>query len=153
MGDFVRMSVIVGWTERTHTLNAKCRLKLRFFQKFVPRFIFVVMLGISMKRSRMVRVCKHSYRGGCLRSPYAVWNHGRQWTQHWLQSLQTRKVINRRLGVMITYHYGVISDLLWRESTDYPSTVHRCINNHLPSKLWSEVTNPFPNFSGCTVEV
>ena len=27
------------------------------------------------------------------------------------------------------------------------------INNHIPNKLWGEITNPFPNFNGCTVEV
>ena len=27
------------------------------------------------------------------------------------------------------------------------------INNHIPSKVWDEITNPFLNFNGCTVEV
>ena len=26
-------------------------------------------------------------------------------------------------------------------------------NNHMPSKVWNEITYPFPNFSGCTMEV
>ena len=27
------------------------------------------------------------------------------------------------------------------------------INNHIPSKVWDEITYAFPNFNGCTVEV
>ena len=27
------------------------------------------------------------------------------------------------------------------------------INNHMPSKVWVEITFPFLNFNGCTVEV
>ena len=27
------------------------------------------------------------------------------------------------------------------------------IRNHMPSKVWDEITYPFPNFNGCTVEV
>ena len=27
------------------------------------------------------------------------------------------------------------------------------ISNHMPSKVWDEITYPFPNFNGCTVEV
>ena len=27
------------------------------------------------------------------------------------------------------------------------------ISNHMPSKVWGEITYPFPNFNGCTVEV
>ena len=27
------------------------------------------------------------------------------------------------------------------------------INNHTPSKVWDEITYPFPNFNGATVEV
>ena len=27
------------------------------------------------------------------------------------------------------------------------------ICNHMPSKVWDELTYPFPNFNGCTVEV
>ena len=27
------------------------------------------------------------------------------------------------------------------------------VSNHIPSKLWDEITNPFLNFNGCTVEV
>ena len=26
-------------------------------------------------------------------------------------------------------------------------------SNHMPSKLWDEITYPFPNVNGCTVEV
>ena len=28
-----------------------------------------------------------------------------------------------------------------------------CINNHTPSKVLDEITYPFPNFNGCTIEV
>ena len=27
------------------------------------------------------------------------------------------------------------------------------ISNHMPSEVWDEITYPFPNFNGCTVEV
>ena len=27
------------------------------------------------------------------------------------------------------------------------------INNHMQSKMWDEISYPFPNFNGCTVEV
>ena len=27
------------------------------------------------------------------------------------------------------------------------------IRNHKPSKVWDEITNPFPNFNGCIIEV
>ena len=27
------------------------------------------------------------------------------------------------------------------------------ISNHMPSKMWDEITYPFPNFNSCTVEV
>ena len=27
------------------------------------------------------------------------------------------------------------------------------ISNHMPSKVWDEITYPFLNFNGCTVEV
>ena len=27
-----------------------------------------------------------------------------------------------------------------------------CINNHMPSKVWDEITYPFPNCDGCTIE-
>ena len=27
------------------------------------------------------------------------------------------------------------------------------ISNHIPNKLWNEITYPFPNFNGATVEV
>ena len=27
------------------------------------------------------------------------------------------------------------------------------VNNHIPSKVWDEITYPFPNLNGCTVEV
>ena len=27
------------------------------------------------------------------------------------------------------------------------------ISNHMPSKVWDEITYPFPNFNSCTVEV
>ena len=27
------------------------------------------------------------------------------------------------------------------------------ISNHMPSKMWDEITYPFLNFNGCTVEV
>ena len=26
-------------------------------------------------------------------------------------------------------------------------------SNHMPSKMWDEITYPFPNFNGCTVDV
>ena len=29
----------------------------------------------------------------------------------------------------------------------------RCIRFHVPSKMWSEITHPFPNFNASTVEV
>ena len=28
-----------------------------------------------------------------------------------------------------------------------------CLSNHMPGKVWDEITYPFPNFNGCTVEV
>ena len=28
-----------------------------------------------------------------------------------------------------------------------------CIRNHIPSKVWGEITNPSPNFNGYSVEV
>ena len=28
-----------------------------------------------------------------------------------------------------------------------------CINNYMPSKVWDQITYPFPNINGCTVEV
>ena len=27
------------------------------------------------------------------------------------------------------------------------------ISDHMPSKVWDELTYPFPNFNGCTIEV
>ena len=27
------------------------------------------------------------------------------------------------------------------------------ISNHMPSKVWDEITYPFPNFNGCTIKV
>ena len=27
------------------------------------------------------------------------------------------------------------------------------LSNHMPSKVWDEITNPFPNFNGVTIEV
>ena len=27
------------------------------------------------------------------------------------------------------------------------------ISNYMPIKMWNEITYPFPNFNGCTVEV
>ena len=27
------------------------------------------------------------------------------------------------------------------------------ISNHKPNKVWDEITYPFPNFNGCTIEV
>ena len=29
----------------------------------------------------------------------------------------------------------------------------RWISNHMPSKMWDEITYPFPNFDGATIEV
>ena len=28
-----------------------------------------------------------------------------------------------------------------------------CISNYMPSKVWDEITNPFLNFNGATVDV
>ena len=27
------------------------------------------------------------------------------------------------------------------------------ISNHMPNKMWDEITYPFPNFNGCVVDV
>ena len=38
-----------------------------------------------------------------------------------------------------------------------PSRLHNHVSawtsNHMPRKMWDEITYPFPNFNGCTVEV
>ena len=31
--------------------------------------------------------------------------------------------------------------------------IHELLFNHTPSKVWGEITYPFPNFNGATVEV
>ena len=38
---------------------------------------------------------------------------------------------------------------LWMRIMQIPAW----ISNHMPSKVWDEIINPFPNFNGCTVEV
>ena len=38
------------------------------------------------------------------------------------------------------YYHGLILILAWR-------------SNHMPSKVWNEITYPFPNFNGCSNEV
>ena len=37
------------------------------------------------------------------------------------------------------YHHGLTLIPAW-------------INNHMPRKMWAEITYPFPNLNGCTVE-
>ena len=37
------------------------------------------------------------------------------------------------------YHHGLTLIPAW-------------ISNHMPRKVWAEITHPFPNFNGCTVE-
>ena len=67
---------------------------------------------------------------------------------------------------------ALVQIMAWRRPGDKPSSepmmvrllTHICItrpqwvnvpwiSNHMPSKMWGEITNPFLNFNGTTVEV
>ena len=53
------------------------------------------------------------------------------------------RVHNLQIGVADT----------WRHQDDNRTNGPACISNHMPSKVWGEITYPFANFNGCTVEV
>ena len=42
---------------------------------------------------------------------------------------------------------------LWLPLLAWLPSIPAWISNHMPSKLWDEITYPFPNFNGSTVEV
>ena len=37
--------------------------------------------------------------------------------------------------------------------TSFWFLIPACMSKHMPSTMWDEITYPFPNFNGCTVEV
>ena len=44
-------------------------------------------------------------------------------------------------------------DLRHRQIWYWIILIPACLSNHIPSKMWDEITYPFPNFNGATVEV
>ena len=50
------------------------------------------------------------------------------------------------------WHQGALL-LIWINFNPRLSLIPTWINNHIPSKAWDEITSPFPNFNGCTVQV
>ena len=56
----------------------------------------------------------------------------------------------------ITYHFD--EEIDFRLNVIYSSVasftnIPAWMSNHMPRKLWNEITYPFPNFNGVTIEV
>ena len=45
------------------------------------------------------------------------------------------------------------SSVHWLRVRDGLTLIQAWISNHMPSKMWNEISYPFPNFNCCTVEV
>ena len=85
-----------------------------------------------------------------VRMPYAILTTEDAWgCLHW-PALDSRQVISGKSNGLLPGWWKVIMRI-------YNDTVHRyiCIwiSNHKPSKLWYEITYPFPNFNGTAIEV
>ena len=54
-------------------------------------------------------------------------------------------------NIVITYYVDTQKsetyDVLHQSSSEWPC----CLNNHTPSKVWGEITYPFPYVNGCAV--
>ena len=67
---------------------------------------------------------------------------------YWLLPENNRTVLLLLLGAS-TNKYIPSGFFYWHGLTCIPAW----IRNHMPSKVWDEITYPFPKFNGCTIEV
>ena len=91
---------------------------------------------------------RNNPKSTCLVAMHETLSNGSFWLYDVIVS--PRKFIDCAGNAIGNFHvldcYIILVDLL-------PLVGHVWISNHIPSKVWDEITYPFPNFDGCIGEV
>ena len=68
------------------------------------------------------------------------------------QNTDTNKKVHR-IAMNLSSFEKLCDFCIWYLSSVDLTLIPAWISNHMPSKMWDEITYPFLNFNGCTVEV
>ena len=137
------MTSMPEWRASVHSLNMKLWIYKESFHPWLYNNIphTVVLYDITI---RMVRHVSH------------VPEHST------LMQTTTEKVTSHKILNRIKFLKCLNEEFLTHNANaSAPATllitwinlIPTWIRNHMSNKLWDEITYPFPNFSGCTVEV